>query len=80
MNCHEFTTLLAVLIEGELAQRTKARCEQHRAVCRDCQAFAASYEATMRLARVALRHDPTTTSTVMQELTIRILRHISLAD
>jgi anti-sigma factor RsiW len=80
MNCDEFTALLTELIEGELEQRMKARCEQHRAFCRDCQAYAASYEATIHLAWLAFRHDPKTTTTAVQKLATRILQNISLAD
>lgn len=80
MTCDEFTALLTDSLEGHPASETRVRCEAHRDVCRDCKAYVASYEATIRLARDALREMPVAPEAVVGALIERILKRTAFAD
>lgn len=74
MNCEEFTFRLADFVDGDRSRAERTRCEEHRAACRDCEAYMASYESTIRLARGAFRGDESAVSVKSVEALIaRIL-------
>lgn len=78
MTCGEFTALLTGSLGGQPASETRARCEAHRDVCRECKAYAASYEATIRLARDAFREMPVAPEAVVGALIERILKRTAI--
>lgn len=53
MTCRELSDLLGHYRSGEFAAGTSRHFAEHLRRCRTCSAYASSYEATMRLARVA---------------------------
>jgi anti-sigma factor RsiW len=50
MTCLEIADFLFDYLSGELAADVRARFERHLALCGNCRAYLATYQATIRLA------------------------------
>ena len=55
--CREILGFLADYLGGELPAETRFEFDRHLAVCPSCRAYLASYEETIRMARVAWEED-----------------------
>ncbi len=81
MKCEEFTRLLTGYFDGDLPTVEMALSIRHRAGCQDCDAYAASYESTIRLARDAFREiKPETVQPTAEALIARILERTVFAS
>lgn len=58
MTCREVADFLFDYLSGELGNDVRARFERHLAVCGNCRAYLATYQATIRLARAATVTEP----------------------
>jgi len=56
MTCRQLTDFITDYRSGALPADERAQFEAHIAECKDCVAYLASYEDTIRLARRALTH------------------------
>jgi anti-sigma factor RsiW len=57
LTCRDVIELLRDYLDGELPARARSRFDRHLAECRDCAAYAWTYQETVRLGRAALDPD-----------------------
>jgi anti-sigma factor RsiW len=55
MTCRELTGWLADYVSGELPAEERRSVDEHFAGCPDCAAYLETYEATVRLGKLALQ-------------------------
>jgi len=53
VTCREFADFIADYLSGELSAESRARFEQHLALCINCHRYLRSYEETVKLGRRA---------------------------
>jgi anti-sigma factor RsiW len=58
LSCRELVELLAQFVGGELPPARKQVLERHLRICRDCEAYLASYRATLALTASAFDDEP----------------------
>jgi anti-sigma factor RsiW len=75
MTCHEFVEALAELVADELSEAQTREMLEHRAGCRDCSKYEASYRQTIRLARTSMDASETIAAPMPPRLVESILRN-----
>jgi anti-sigma factor RsiW len=57
VTCRDFVDLVIRYLEHELDARTRARFDQHRAMCSDCPHYLAHYRETIQASAAACAGD-----------------------
>ena len=75
MTCREFADFIMGYLAAELPADTQASFRHHLSVCDNCQAYLASYEATVRLGKRAFDDDEAGVPTDIPDGLIRAILH-----
>lgn len=76
LTCQRFLRLLGELADDGLSPQDVRACERHLEGCPDCRRYRADYDAAVRLARDAFRHEDAEEARLPDDLARSILSRI----